>query len=80
MDFGPGEGTFVSIAGNAVLPAAISLQEDYLSMPPSTLSNTLFKVLASNWPDVSGHNFNMDSDLHLETHFNLNNDVHANNL
>ena len=49
-------------------------------MTPSTLSNTLFKVLASNWPDVSGHNFNMDSDLHLETHFNLNNDVHANNL
>ena len=49
-------------------------------MPPSTLSNTLFKVLASNWPDVSGNCFNMDSDLHLETHFNLNYDVHANNL
>ena len=49
-------------------------------MTPSTLSNTLFKVLASDWPDVSGDNFNMDSDLHFETHFNLNNDVHAHNL
>ena len=44
-------------------------------MTPSTLSNTLFKVLASDWPDVSGDNFTMDSDLHFETHFNLNNDV-----
>ena len=45
----------------------------------STLSNTLFKVLACNWPDVSGDKFNMDNDIH----FNLNNDVsdvHANNL
>jgi hypothetical protein len=49
-------------------------------MTRSTLSNTLFKVLASDWPDVSGDNFNMDSDLHLETHFNLNNAVHAHNL
>ena len=49
-------------------------------MTPSTLSITLFKVLASRWPDVSGDNFNMDSDLHLETPFNLTNDVHANNL
>ena len=49
-------------------------------MTPSTLSNTLFKVLASLWPVVSGDNFNMDSDLHFETHFNLNNDVHAHNL
>ena len=52
-------------------------------MKPSTLSNTLFKVLASNWRDVSGDEFNMDNG----THFNLNNgvadvhaDVHANNL
>ena len=67
-----------TVDGNAV--AAISLQEDYLSMTPSTLSNTLFKVLASDWPDVSGDNFNMNSDLHFETHFNLNNDVHAHNL
>ena len=68
-----------TVDGNAV--SAISIvQEDYLSMKPSTLSNTLFKVLASNWPDVSGDNFNMDSDIHLETHFNLNHDVHANNL
>jgi len=40
-------------------------------MIPSTLSNPLFKVLASLWPVVSGDNFNMDSDLHFETHFNL---------
>ena len=35
-----------TVHGNAV--AAISLHEDYLSMTPSTLSNTLFKVLASD--------------------------------
>ena len=49
-------------------------------MTPSALSNSLFKVLASDWPVDMYAPYTLDSDLHLETHFNLNNDVHANNL
>jgi hypothetical protein len=45
-------------------------------MQPRTLSNTLFEVLASNWPDVCGDKFNID----MYIHFDLNNDFHANNL